>query len=104
MRTRALANGSRSYQATPPDWTLLGGPLKWKATPERVGTSCLEAPPRSVGYFNTHVVLFCEHHSDQTDHSFRLGKIPTTSVLLRMSRLRRSWGLLLQTRFQTSWG
>src|SRR5437899_2967774 len=58
--------GSSSYQATSPH-VLPEGPLKWKATPQTVGTSSLEAPPGSTTILNTHVVLLRQERPGQTD-------------------------------------
>ena len=50
------------------------------------------------------VVLLREHRADETDDRSAVGKMPTTSVRLRISRLRRSCGLLLQIWRQCSLG
>lgn len=42
------------------------------------------------------VVLLGEDGTDEADYRVAVGKIPTTSVRRRISRLRRSFGLLDQ--------
>jgi hypothetical protein len=54
--------------------------------------------------FGPFVVLLGQDGADEPMIASRLGKMPTTSVRLRISLLRRSWGLSDQTWRQTSRG
>jgi hypothetical protein len=54
--------------------------------------------------FGPLVVLFGEHGADEADQGVAVGKMPTTSVRRRISRLRRSWGLFDQIWLQISRG
>jgi hypothetical protein len=54
--------------------------------------------------FDPFVVLFGEHGADQAVTASRSGKMPTTSVRRRISRLSRSFGLFDQTGARSAFG